>query len=107
MAALNSCTKETTYTFTDNMDYSGITISRLTILSEYDTNGFCVANNSIESPITGQNYMFIANEKSELVKIYIKWGSSYRWVQQVYYLKKGKNTDIVIDGETIVGPAEP
>jgi len=82
-------------------------MSRLTILKEYDINGFCIANNSIESSVTGQNYIFIANENSELVKIYLKMGSTSRWVQQVYYLNKGKNTDIVIDGHTIVGTLEP
>ena len=51
------------------MNYSGSTMSRLTILKEYDINGFCIANNSIESSVTGQNYVFIANENSELVKI--------------------------------------
>ena len=107
MTALTSCTKETTYTFTDNTDYSGVTISRLTILKEYDINGSCIANNSIEAPITGQNYMFIANERSELVKVYIKRGSTYTWIQQVYYLDKGKNTNIVMDGYTIVEPSEP
>ena len=89
------------------MDYSGSNISRLTILKEYDIKGLCIANNSIESTVTGQNYIFIANENSELVKIYLKWGSTSRWVQQVYYLNKGKNTDIVIDGHTIVGTIEP
>ena len=107
MVALSSCTKETTYTFTDNIDYSGISYSRLTILKEYDINGLCIANNPIASTITGQNYMFIANERTELVKIYIGLGSSYVRVRQVYYLKKGKNTDIVIDGATIVGTTEP
>jgi hypothetical protein len=28
-------------------------------------------------------------------------------VQQVYYLEKGKNTNIEINGYTIVGPSEP
>lgn len=107
LITLSSCSKETTYTFRDNMNYSGSTMSRLTILKEYDINGFCIANNSIESSVTGQNYIFIANENSELVKIYLKMGSTSRWVQQVYYLNKGKNTDIVIDGHTIVGTLEP
>lgn len=107
MVTLTSCTKETTYTFTDNVDYSGVTLSRLTLLQEYDSNGSCVAINSIESTITGKNYMYTANERSELVKIYLKWGSTSKWVQQVYYLDKGKNTDIVIDGHTIVGSSEP
>ena len=89
------------------MDYFDTSIRRLTILSEYDANGSRIANNSIESPITGQSYMFVADERSELVKVYISYGSTYAWVKQVYYLNKGKNTEIMIDGHTIVGPSEP
>ena len=104
MATLTSCKKETTYTFVDRSENTN---GRLTILKEYDINGLCIANNSIETTIPYQNYNYIANERSELVKIYVSWGSTYRWVQQVYYLEKGKNTNIEINGYTIVGPAEP
>lgn len=110
---LSSCTKETTYTFTNNMDYSTYTIirERYTVLSEYDVKGHIVANNTIESSICGKGYTFTANERTELVKVYLKIVTNSsdisRWVQQVYYLEKGKNTEIVIDGQTLVGPTEP
>ena len=113
LATLTSCTKETTYTFTNNMDYSSYSNirERYTFLREYDINGHCVANNSIESSICGKSYAFTANDRTELVKVYLKVKTTSseisRWVQQVYYLEKGKNTDITIDGETIVGPSEP
>ena len=84
-------------------------------LSEYDATGSCVANNSLDAPVQGKTYEFTANDRSEKVKVYMKvklqMGSSTsnwnRWVQQVYYLESGKNIDIVINGETIVGTSEP
>ena len=33
--------------------------------------------------------------------------SSYKWVQTVFYLKKGKDTQIPIGDNTIVGNYEP
>ena len=101
-----------TYSFTDNTDYSGISVSERHIyLKEYDVNGSCVANNSLDSPTRGKAYVFTANERSELVKVYlilkIQSNSLHRWVQQVYYLEQGKNIDISIDGQTLVGPSEP
>lgn len=95
------------------MDYSTYTIirERYTVLSEYDVKGHIVANNTIESSICGKGYTFTANERTELVKVYLKIVTNSsdisRWVQQVYYLEKGKNTEIVIDGQTLVGPTEP
>ena len=112
-----SCSKETTYSFTDNTDYSGISNlkERYIRLMEYDVNGSCVANNSLESPTKGKAYLFTANSRTELVKVYLSLkfqsGSSTsslnRWVQQVYYVEHGKNIDIEIDGQTLVGPSEP
>lgn len=112
LATFCSCTKETTYTFTDNTDYSGINLTEQYIrLMEYDVNGNCVANNSLESPTCGKAYVFTANDRTELVKVYlslkIQSVSLNRWVQQVYYLDKGKNVDISIDGHTLIGPSEP
>ncbi|MBQ3709146.1 MAG: hypothetical protein II887_00415 [Bacteroidales bacterium] len=113
LTTLASCTKETTYSFTDYTDYSGLSIrERIFWLKEYDINGSCVSNNRLESPVRGKAYVFTANERSELIKIYISVkfqnGSPlYSWVQQVYYLKEGGNVDISIDGNTLVGPSEP
>lgn len=115
---LTSCTKETTYTFINNMDMSELQeyITDFSIfLSEYDETGSCVANNSVDRPRQGVAYEYTANSRAEKVKVYMKvkyqYGSSTsdynRWVQQVYYLEKGKNIDIVITGETIVGTSEP
>lgn len=113
-----SCTKETTYTFTNNMDMSDLQqyiTDYAVYLSEYDATGSCVANNTIDSPSQGVAYEFTANSRAEKVKVYIKVKLQYgtttsnwnRWVQQVYYLEEGKNVDIVVNGETIVGTSEP
>ena len=53
---LTSCTKETTYTFTNNMDMSDLQqyITDYSVyLSEYDETGSCVANNTVDAPSQG------------------------------------------------------
>ena len=118
MVALTGCSKETTYTFTNNMDWDDMSsyITDMDIyLSEYDATGSCVANNTISFPELGKAYEFVANGRAEKIKVYIKVKLQYagstsnwnRWVQQVYYLEEGKNIDIVITGEIIVGTSEP
>lgn len=99
----------TSYTFNWELeDYSMITIN--VILFEYSADGEKVANNTIECH-QGLSKVFTANEKTEKVKVYVKMegGSqtTIRWVQQVYYLQKGKNIDITVNGETIIGTKEP
>lgn len=99
----------TSYTFNWKLeDYSMITTN--VILFEYSADGEKVANNTIECH-QGLSKVFTANEKTEKVKVYVKMegGSqtTIRWVQQVYYLQKGKNIDITVNGETIIGTKEP
>ena len=99
----------TSYTFNWELeDYSMITTN--VILFEYSADGEKVANNTIECH-HGLSKVFTANEKTEKVKVYVKMegGSqtTIRWVQQVYYLQKGKNIDITVNGETIIGTKEP
>lgn len=99
----------TSYTFNWELeDYSMITTN--VILFEYSADGEKVANNTIECH-QGLSKVFTANEKTEKVKVYVKMegGSqtTIRWVQQVYYLQKGKNIDITVNGETIIGTKEP
>lgn len=111
---LTSCSDDddpasTSYTFNWELeDYPSITTT--VMLFEYNTEGEKVANNSIECH-QGLSKVFNANEKTEKVKVYVKMegGSqaSIRWVQQVYYLQKGKNIDITVNGETIIGVKEP
>ena len=58
------------------------------------------------------------NEKTQFIKsLHIVYPQLYlslihiwnwsRWVQQVYYLDKGNNIDIIITGNTLVGNYEP
>lgn len=99
----------TSYAFNWELeDYSMITTN--VILFEYSADGEKVANNTIECH-QGLSKVFTANEKTEKVKVYVKMegGSqtTIRWVQQVYYLQKGKNIDITVNGETIIGTKEP
>ena len=89
-------------------------INYITFLG-YDVDGSRIANNSIDFPSKGHGYTFTANDRSEKIKVYLKlkFQSGYqttdfnRWVQLVYYLEKGKDVTIQIDGSTLVGPSEP
>lgn len=57
----------------------------------------------------------VANEMAVKLKVQINTTLTYKgesktnkkWVQQVYYLKKGGTIEIVIDDETIVGSSRP
>ena len=107
---VSSCTKETTYTFTDKTEGNG-SIKVTYFLYEYDSDGSTIAHHQINSLETGKVYEYTATSHAEKVKVKMKleYGGSSEslWVQQVYRLDKGKNTDIVVDGNTIVGKNEP
>lgn len=53
----------------------------------------------------GSMELITANPNAVKVKIYFEELES--WCQQVFYLKAGSNTDININGKTIVGPYKP
>lgn len=109
-----SCSKDdddeiTTYTFKCNLeDYS--TIETTVTLFEYTSSSEKVGTNSVTAK-NGLTKAFTANEKTEKVKVYVKMDNgikpSYNWVQQVFYLEKGKNTDIEVTGKTMLGTKEP
>lgn len=61
----------------------------------------------MENCKTGTKKTFEANEKAEKVKIHITMNSKSSWVQNVFYLEKGKNLDIVINGDVLIGNKEP
>jgi hypothetical protein len=52
-------------------------------------------------------YSYEAKDNTIKIKVYLKQGNWSRWVQQVYYLDKGNNIDIIITGNTLVGNYEP
>lgn len=118
LAVFSSCTKETTYTFTDVADYSVISdnlLGRTVYLIEYNNEGSYITENTIESPNTGQSYTFIADERTDKVKVNytlkVQAGPNIiehnRWVQTVYYLEKGKDISIELNDHSIVGADEP
>lgn len=99
----------TTYTFNYEFEGSSLLTTNV-ILFEYSSEGEKVANTSIDC-YKGLSQEITANDKSEKVKVYVKMQSggttTNRWIQQVFYLKKGNNTNITLNGETIIGTKEP
>lgn len=103
--------KQTSYTLKWNMSESSSLISTDVWLFEYNDKDESVGNNTVDDVQDNYTEVFKANEQAVKVKVQIRMSggttSSNRWVQQVYYLTKGGNTDIKIDGETIIGTKEP
>ena len=93
------------------MSESSSLISTDIWLFEYNDKDESVGNNTVDDVQDNYTEVFKANEQAVKVKVQIRMSggttSSNRWVQQVYYLTKGGNTDIKIDGETIIGTKEP
>lgn len=106
----SSCQKDTTYTFVDNYGGSGFSEYSI-LLCEYDGVGTKVFTNKLDNPNVGQRYVFTANEHAAIIKVkiqaQIESTSFNRWIQQAFYLEKGSNINITLDGETIVGSSEP
>ena len=107
---LSSCSKDddvasaTTYTIKWNFETS--LISDVTAF-EYAENGDKIGNHRIENLEKNGSYTFTASDKTAKVKVYFKIGSNARWVQNVFYLTAGKNTDIAVNDDTLVGAKEP
>lgn len=77
---------------------------------EYNESGETIFSKSVDV-YNGFNQKFTANETTKKIKLmikieYLSVKSSF-WVQTVYYVKKGGNLDINVDGETITGKYEP
>lgn len=103
----------TTYTVNYTIDDVSNVLVDLTIF-EYNETGESVATNSLSKVKNGTKQTFTASSRTTKVKIYIKMYSSnsssaavYRWVQNVFYLENGKNTDIILTNNTIIGNYEP
>lgn len=103
-----------TYTLNYKLvDESNLVLVDVTLF-EYNDAGEKVATNSVNDIKTGASRKFTANSRATKVKVYIKMYSSissvsprYRWVQQVYYLESGRNVNIDITGDTMLGNYEP
>ena len=103
----------TTYTVNYNLDDVSNVLVDLTLF-EYNDAGESVATNSLSRAKKGTKQTFTASSRTTKVKVYIKMYSSnssispiYRWVQNVFYLENGKNTDINLNNNTIIGNYEP
>ena len=103
--------QDTTYTFTYTDDNLPQKFTCDFTLFEYNDTGERVAQNHVKNCRKGTAMDFVANTNSQKVKAYfvITNGtqSEGRWVQQVYYLEKGKNVEITVTSETIIGITEP
>ena len=80
---------------------------------EYSDAGEKTANHTITMATTGKSETYTANEHSVKVKLYYKMytdKSSYtehKWVQQVFYLEKGKTIEVALANNSLVGNLEP
>lgn len=80
---------------------------------EYNDAGEKTGNHTITLATTGKSETYTANERSVKVKLYFKMytdKSSYtehKWVQQVFYLEKGKTIEVALADNSLVGNKEP
>lgn len=80
---------------------------------EYNDAGEKTGNNTITMATTGKSQTYTANDRSVKVKLYFKMytdKSSYtehKWVQQVFYLEKGKTIEVALSDNSLVGNKEP
>lgn len=108
--------KDTTYT----LSVTGMTVPDASkgqtweyIIFEYSEQGEKVGQNSAFYTADPLIQKFtVKSEHAVKVKVYIDARANGKrvlsnWVQQVYYLKDGENTDINLDGSTIIGTKEP
>lgn len=112
MIVLTDCSDDdevvSTYSFTwdyeSNMEYD------FTIY-EYDSNNAVVSENFIPKAKQGLKRGYTAHEKAVKVKIYAEFDlyglPSKVWVQKVYGLNIGSNTDIIVTGKDKIGTVEP
>ncbi|SHF51681.1 hypothetical protein SAMN05444349_12344 [Bacteroides faecichinchillae] len=77
------------------------------IVFEYNSSGDKIANKRLTECETGAIETFQANDKVVKVKICILMNSKNNWVQNVYYLEEGKNINIYLDEDVLIGNDEP
>lgn len=108
-------TPDTTYTINMLMSVKADAAVQIDLTAfEYNAAGEKIGNNTMERAVKGSSKKFTAGKNTVKVKIYVKMyavnGSgvaNYQWVQQVYYLEKGKDNIIDIKDDTRIGKSEP
>jgi hypothetical protein len=109
--AFTSCSKDDNKVYVYTVRYESVITNPVDLaIFEYNALGECIATNLMRYCIFGTTRTFNANKMAQKIKIYImptnSSSTTYRWVQQVYYL--GSSTTIIaINGETMVGTQEP
>lgn len=103
--------QETTYTFTYTADNPPQGITANITLFEYNEKGERVGQKPVNNCRKGYSQNFTANANAQKVKVYLvaTYGtqSVANWVQQVYYLEKGKNVNVAVTGDSRMGTTEP
>ena len=80
---------------------------------EYNDAGEKTGNHTITMATTGKSETYTANERSVKVKLYYKMytdnssATAYKWVQQVFFLEKGKTIEVALTDSSLVGNKEP
>lgn len=114
----------TTYTVAYNIDNRaqleeyislGATVKESVIISEYNDKNERVNIQDMEGIKYGSKKTFTSHSLAEKIAVCIELEMSYkgkteelsRWVAQVFYLEKGSNITITLDGETRVSSACP
>ncbi|HOS15663.1 MAG TPA: hypothetical protein PKX15_01360 [Bacteroidales bacterium] len=107
---ITGCENETTYTLKWNTKLDS-EITTDILLMELSKDNEIIKNNAINNIQYGNEYNYKADNMTEKCKIHITWSyqgsSTGMWVKQVFYLKEGENTEIILDVNTIRGTTEP
>lgn len=101
----------TTYTLKNGLSPAKEGVKVDFTIYECNSKGEKIANHKITDMGYGTSSTFTASAQAEKLKIYFKaYGNTvnyYYWVQQIFYLSKGKNTSITITNSTVTAETEP
>ena len=120
MGLLSSCSndemeedklKETTYTFMYSAANQPTGFTLDITLFEYNEKNERVEQTTIENVKNGTVRTIIAGKYTQKVKVYLvtHYGDKQisNWVQKVYYIEMGKNTEVNVTGDIRIGSNEP
>ncbi|MCK9320040.1 hypothetical protein [Methanoculleus sp.] len=100
--------KDATYSFVNNLSqYYYVD----TYIMECAENGDVIKSYNIDRAITGKVYSYTAQKMTVKVKIFLDmtYGTReyHKWINQVFYLTKGDNTNIELNPDTILSTDKP